>query len=167
MFGVLEGLLGFFRRQVGIRTDSANAQGSLHAKVKHLADVKLGDMLVDWKNSVPRASLTTANSSNYVTVCNINGSGFLTGIAAWPDGTRIAMGMFKVTIDGVVILQDFVLGRKYYAIYDSPTPREAIDNAANSLPFFHRFKYSLLVEAKSHSDSSNVNCDCVATYIVV
>ena len=37
MFGMLEAMLSFLRRQIGLRTDAADANGSLHAKV---ADVK-------------------------------------------------------------------------------------------------------------------------------
>jgi hypothetical protein len=37
MFGMLEALLSFFRRQVGLRTDSASSSGSLHGKA---ADIK-------------------------------------------------------------------------------------------------------------------------------
>lgn len=37
MFGMMEGIFSFIRRQVGLRTDAANAAGSLHAKI---ADVK-------------------------------------------------------------------------------------------------------------------------------
>ena len=33
MFGMMEAMLSFLRRQVGLRTDSASASGSLHAKV--------------------------------------------------------------------------------------------------------------------------------------
>ena len=37
MFGMMEAVLSFLRRQVGLRTDTADADGSLHAKV---ADAK-------------------------------------------------------------------------------------------------------------------------------
>ena len=33
MFGMMEGIFSFIRRQVGLRTDGADAAGSLHAKV--------------------------------------------------------------------------------------------------------------------------------------
>lgn len=33
MFGMMEAMLSFLRRQVGLRTDSADAAGSLHAKI--------------------------------------------------------------------------------------------------------------------------------------
>src|SRR5690554_813914 len=38
MFGMMEALLSFIRRQVGLRTDAASASGSLHAKVKTAND---------------------------------------------------------------------------------------------------------------------------------
>jgi len=34
MFGIMEAMLSFLRRQVGLRTDTADANGSLHAKVR-------------------------------------------------------------------------------------------------------------------------------------
>jgi len=37
MFGMLEAILSFLRRQIGLRTDSVDSSGSLHAKV---GDVK-------------------------------------------------------------------------------------------------------------------------------
>lgn len=36
MFGVMEALLSFIRRQVGLRTDAGDANGSLHGKVKKI-----------------------------------------------------------------------------------------------------------------------------------
>lgn len=41
MFGIMEALLSFIRRQVGLRTDVASSTGSLHAKVRNLSDVLL------------------------------------------------------------------------------------------------------------------------------
>ena len=37
MFGMMEAMLGFLRRQIGLRTDSASASGSLHAKTAYAA----------------------------------------------------------------------------------------------------------------------------------
>jgi hypothetical protein len=48
MFGMLEALLSFFRRQVGLRTDSASSSGSLHAKA---ADIK--SYLTSKVNNIP------------------------------------------------------------------------------------------------------------------
>lgn len=36
MFGMMEALLSFIRRQVGLRTDADDPDGSLHAKLSHL-----------------------------------------------------------------------------------------------------------------------------------
>ena len=36
MFGIMEAMLSFLRRQVGLRTDTADANGSLHAKVRNV-----------------------------------------------------------------------------------------------------------------------------------
>ena len=36
MFGMMEAMLSFLRRQVGLRTDAADPAGSLHAKVKDI-----------------------------------------------------------------------------------------------------------------------------------
>jgi len=36
VFGMMEAMLSFLRRQVGLRTDSADASGSLHAKITAL-----------------------------------------------------------------------------------------------------------------------------------
>lgn len=45
MFGMMEALLSFFRRQVGLRTDPADAAGSLHGKVAQLrSDFKAGSL---------------------------------------------------------------------------------------------------------------------------
>ena len=38
MFGMMEAMLSFLRRQVGLRTDSADPDGSLQAKVKDIKD---------------------------------------------------------------------------------------------------------------------------------
>jgi hypothetical protein len=37
MFGLGEAMLGFLRRQVGLRTDAADPEGSVHAKLAHIA----------------------------------------------------------------------------------------------------------------------------------
>ena len=42
MFGMMEAMLGFLRRQVGLRNDAANPNGSLHAKLRALITVQRG-----------------------------------------------------------------------------------------------------------------------------
>lgn len=38
MFGMMEAMLSFLRRQVGLRTDAASSTGSLHAKVRKITN---------------------------------------------------------------------------------------------------------------------------------
>jgi hypothetical protein len=38
MFGMMETIYGFIRRQVGLRTDAASSNGSLHAKLAHIVE---------------------------------------------------------------------------------------------------------------------------------
>ena len=44
MFGMLEAMLSFLRRQVGLRTDAADANGSLHAKVAAVKESISGEI---------------------------------------------------------------------------------------------------------------------------
>jgi hypothetical protein len=39
MFGIMEALLSFVRRQVGLRTDNPDAEGSLHAKLNYMQGI--------------------------------------------------------------------------------------------------------------------------------
>lgn len=73
-------LLAWLRRQIGQRTDAASATGSLHAKVKNIADNKIGDStdvradntVMGWMNtqvkSWQRVTGTTASSSAALTL---------------------------------------------------------------------------------------------------
>lgn len=62
MFGMMEALLSFIRRQVGLRTDQASATGSLHAKVGEARNSTLADTLAI-KNLIGVASHTRANNT--------------------------------------------------------------------------------------------------------
>lgn len=163
MFGVMEGLIGFFRRQVGLRTDSSNQVGSLHAKMEYLINEKIGNKIMDWKNTKPKAIKGTFSAETYATLCNISGSGFLTGVAVWPQGNRYSSGIFKLTIDGTVIFQDFQLGCKYNVGSIAPG---TVDRVVNSAPFLHRFNNNLILEGRSQADSYNTDCDYLITYIL-
>ena len=78
MFGMMEALLSFIRRQIGLRTDSASASGSLHAKVANLTNtlVNTSASILNKSNikSIQRGTLEMArnvNSSN-VTISSVN-----------------------------------------------------------------------------------------------
>lgn len=80
-------ILAFVRRQVGLRTDTASATGSLHAKVKQLSDVvgDTADLRVDntvlgWLNtpikSIQRGTTVISNAgySATATISAVNTS---------------------------------------------------------------------------------------------
>lgn len=51
MFGMMEAVLSFLRRQVGLRTDAASATGSLHAKSTYIKNI------VDALNARPPSAI--------------------------------------------------------------------------------------------------------------
>ena len=96
-------ILGFVRRQVGLRTDTASATGSLHAKT---ADVK--ESIEALKKPIDFANLISGTFSTmqkeYQTALNISGNGKLvlmtaSKASAGPSGS---LGI-RITIDGVVV----------------------------------------------------------------
>ena len=107
MFGMLEAMLSFLRRQIGLRTDAADASGSLHAKVTDLATNKVQDIAdVIETRQKPRGpasapgSFTTSETS-YQTVLNIAGKGKLLGLqmnSSYCQATEVT-----VTVDGYAV----------------------------------------------------------------
>jgi hypothetical protein len=55
VFGMMEAMLSFLRRQIGLRTDSASTSGSLHAKVANL---------INTSASILNTSASILNKSN-------------------------------------------------------------------------------------------------------
>ena len=88
VFGMIEALLSFMRRQVGLRTDTADPAGSLHAKVKYLNDTQLISVRDNINSNVnsrqkPRTPLSgsfNTNSATYVTALSVSGKGRLVRI---------------------------------------------------------------------------------------
>lgn len=111
MFGMMEAMLNFLRRQIGLRTDSASASGSLHAKVKDIADNKIGDNLDKFKDKVSHISRNNSVANNvWYIVCDIDGSGYLNSVYNYltpQPGARIYIEI-EITIDGTVVFFDFV-----------------------------------------------------------
>ena len=73
MFGMMEALLSFFRRQVGLRTDTASTTGSLHAKIGTM----IGKPIIvngSAVKSVQRGTLVLSSSqtSNTATISAVN-----------------------------------------------------------------------------------------------
>ena len=83
--GIVGTVIGWLGYQMGLRTDAADASGSLHAKVKNVADNKIGDSadirgdntVMGWLaspiKSVQRGVLTmTKNDSKTATITTVN-----------------------------------------------------------------------------------------------
>ncbi len=119
MFGLGEAMLGFLRRQVGLRTDAASSTGSLHAKMK-MANDRIGaanpsaagtDTLFKYDKKIfdrldeqyePFSYAGSLSVNGWTTVRNITGrSGFLlsAGCLAYSDQSY----QTRITIDGTVV----------------------------------------------------------------
>ena len=94
MFGMMEMLLSFFRRQVGLRTDAASATGSLHAKA---ADIK--SYLTSKVNNVPGDVWGHGSRSPSATVA---GNTVRLSADAERGGTSIYYKRIKVNVTGMV-----------------------------------------------------------------
>ena len=80
MFGMMEALLGFVRRQMGLRSDAASASGSLHAKLANItnkigttSDTRASNTLFGWSNSTIKSIQTgvTDMSTNMTSTTNV------------------------------------------------------------------------------------------------
>ena len=105
MFGMLEAMLSFLRRQIGLRTDASSATGSLHAKLTSLRDK------VDMQLDVP-----VSDSKNVVTVQR--------GLSVLPDGE--AGGTLDVAISAVDLGKAFVSLGGYNVGMATSEPRSEI-----------------------------------------
>ncbi len=87
MFGMLEAMLSFLRRQVGLRTDSADENGSLHAKIKDVktylgggvgtsTDDRADNTVMGWLNtsikSWQNVTFTPTTATGNVAISSVN-----------------------------------------------------------------------------------------------
>lgn len=74
MFGMMEAMLSFLRRQIGSRTDSASASGSLHAKVANLINTSASILNKSNIKSIQRGILEMSDMdvSKNVTISSVN-----------------------------------------------------------------------------------------------
>ena len=69
MFGMMEAMLSFLRRQIGLRTDSASATGSAHAKLAYIAantgikSIQRGVINLGTSATSATATITSVNTS--------------------------------------------------------------------------------------------------------
>ena len=84
MFGMMEAMLSFLRRQVGLRTDSADPAGSLHAKVAYLETVLYGlALLNDGSDGAFNPSSNTQLQSGIYRFTTVN---IPANVSVYPDG---------------------------------------------------------------------------------
>lgn len=102
MFGMMEALLSFFRRQVGLRTDAASATGSVHAKV---TDVKDTLATIQRPRTSQEIGLFSGNSldANYVQAGLITGRGMLMELQFYNSSSSVFGGNLRVTVDDTVV----------------------------------------------------------------
>lgn len=82
MFGMMEAMLGFLRRQVGLRTDSASASGSLHAKttdVKNAVNSIAAKNIINYGSAIKSIQrgmiqLSSSEISKTATISSVNTS---------------------------------------------------------------------------------------------
>jgi hypothetical protein len=100
MFGLPEALMSFIRRQVGLRTDAAAASGSLHAKVKDIADNVL-PTLQKPRGPAGVAGVLMTDTGSLVTALDITGRGRLVGLML--NQTSVTNPSVVVTVDGYAV----------------------------------------------------------------
>jgi len=107
VFGMMEAMLSFLRRQVGLRTDAADATGSLHAKIGNLKEVMQNYI----KNyTIMQLSTISSNPCEWSTTeqsvtISYNGVGILQNIYIQASGMPSLTSKCRatVTIDGMTL----------------------------------------------------------------
>lgn len=145
--GIMEALLSFIRRQIGLRTDAADTSGSLHAKMADLRNAIINTILprtdaFSTKSSQIvryRYTLEGGETAPSVTIAAVTGSGYLTGLTAITTGSSVGVIYFRITIDGSIVLDDIADNVRFV---DAATGCRT-----NNLSAFLRFKSGLKIEA--------------------
>ena len=108
MFGLNEALMSFIRRQVGLRTDIANPDGSLHAKARDIKNGIVSSINAINTRQAPRSAQYTGRGLydrvNEITLLNVSGRGTLLWLWMHRDAAEPRGGVI-ITVDGVDILE--------------------------------------------------------------
>jgi hypothetical protein len=162
MFGLSEAMLGFIRRQIGLRTDAASATGSVHAKLGDLRSYLYNaiDSFVSTRQK-PRGVVAGSkglfgggSGSTWVTALNVTGKGKLLGLGF--QGQYSSGYDVRITVDGYVVFSGGVKGNthsfptKYF--YVNPYNGEQTDVSGSPQYAEIEFKSSLKIEMKGTSD---------------
>ncbi len=156
MFGIMEALLGFIRRQVGLRTDAASASGSVHAKV---TDVK--DTLATIQKPRTSNEIGSFNSgslgTDYVQVGLITGRGMLMELQFYNSSGSVFGGNLRVTVDDTVVytLPVNIAGETTEYPNSGFYFGGGVSATGNSYNAMLSFKSSLKLEANKTSEYGN------------
>jgi hypothetical protein len=108
MFGLPEALMSFIRRQVGLRTDTASASGSLHAKARDIKNEVVSSINAINTRQAPRSAKYMGSGSynkiDEITLLNVSGRGTLLWLWMYRDADSPCGGVI-ITVDGVDILE--------------------------------------------------------------
>ncbi len=110
MFGLGEAMLGFLRRQVGLRTDAADATGSLHAKLAHMT-ATLPERLAYASNTLrvsadTQRAVTDVSSYTLVKEVQMNVAGYIRLSWEGNRSTLHANNRFAICVNNVVTIDD-------------------------------------------------------------
>lgn len=127
MFGLPEALMSFIRRQVGLRTDEGDENGSLHAKTKevkqYLSSTIVGTELPKIqrpRRTYAHANIVTADvlGTTYEQLYSLSGKGKLRYIIVQCGGPGGYYVNFKIQIDGTDVMFLRVVGG--FTVFASP-----------------------------------------------
>jgi hypothetical protein len=100
MFGLPEALMSFIRRQVGLRTDTADATGSLHAKIADLKE--FAGTLQKPRGPISGGALFSTYSDQYLTALDLQGKGRLVTLQ-FHNTDKDGYAYLRLTIDGQLV----------------------------------------------------------------
>ena len=110
MFGLGELALSFLRRQVGLRTDAASSNGSLHAKIAHMTATLPGRLAYASDtlrlSADTQRSVTDVSSYTLVKEVQVNVPGYIR--LSW-EGNRsdtLSGNRFAICVNNVVVIGD-------------------------------------------------------------
>jgi hypothetical protein len=103
--GIISAIIGWLQHHLGLRTDTASATGSLHAKVKEARDTILGKDIVNYGTaikSIQRGTIAigTPLVSNTATISAVNTAKSVTNWLGYTvsDTTYSARGHYRLCL---------------------------------------------------------------------
>lgn len=104
MFGIIEAVYSFILRQIGLRTDGADAGGSIHSKLAHISN-KIGNYRTVTTIVNQFQQMRTLDPE--VLVLSVTGKGFMNFRATSSSSYECSSSM-RLVIDGVEVFNKAV-----------------------------------------------------------